>query len=362
MSVKNVFGSRLVIAALSVIALIPRAITKTVYVDSRNGRDTNLGTKEKPFRTIGRAAETLKTETEAGPTTIKVETGVYSLTETVVLERTDPYTEKGRLIVEASILPEDPQWTPASMPIILSTEDPRQAEKLNALTETYSVNVKISHVTIRGLKFLGNPLLRNWHCCIQRVGEGLTDLLVTQCLFVGDPETLNIYCPVIGIGDKLVVDHCIFYRCHASVVFWDGPKSIPGRGCAMRYCIVDGGYISGVWTCQTAKDFEFHHNIVTRTEYFWMRKRGEPIQYRLHDCMVTDNQCFSGYGVESGATGPTEPEITYKEQNVITDGEVVLEKDKASRNYLHVVPGSLGSDLGAGLFKDRHNRVSKKQE
>jgi len=350
MSVKNAFGSRVVFAALALTILAPCVIAETLYVDSRNGNDANPGMKEKPFRTIGRAAELLKAKAGEGPTTIEVAPGIYNLTESVVFESARRYTAKDRLAIEASILPDDPEWSPASMPIILSTEDPRKPGKLNALTGTYSLDVKISHVTIRGLKFLGNPLLRNWHCCIQRVGRGLTDLVVTQCLFVGDPEPLNIYCPVIASGDGLVVDHCIFYRCHASVVFWDGPQGIVGRDCAMRYCIVDGGYISGPWTCQTDEDFEFHHNIVTRTQYFWMRKAGKPIKYRLHDCIVTDNHYYSGYGVESGPTGQTGIEITYGEGNIVKEGKVILEKSKRSRNYLHVVPGTLGSDLGAGLL------------
>jgi hypothetical protein len=163
---------------------------------------------------------------------------------------------------------------------------------------------------------------------------------------------LDIYCPVLADGDALVVDHCIFYNCHASAVFWDGPEGHVGHGNAMRYCIVDGGLISGVWTCKTAEDFAFHHNVVTRCEYFWIRKAGEPLtEYRLHDCVVTDNEHLSGYGVESGPTGETGLEITYREENVIRAGHVVLEKDKKEKDYLHVVEGTLGSDLRAGLFK-----------
>ena len=226
------------------------------------------------------------------------------------------------------------------MPIILSTEDPRRPEKLNERTETYSLKIKISHATIRGLKFLGNPLLNNWHCCIERVGEKLNDLLVTQCMFSGDKDALNIYCPVIANGDGLVVEHCIFHKCHASAVFWDGPEDIGGERCAMRYCIVDGAYISGVWTCQTKDDFEFHNNIVTHSEYFWMRKSGDPIKYRLRDCVVTANKYYSGYGVESGPTGQTGQEVTYEEKSIVKKGEVILEKDKATRNYMHVIPAA----------------------
>jgi len=350
MSVKNAFGARLVFAAVALTILTPCVIAETLYLDSRNGNDANPGTEEQPLRTIKQAAVIVNDKTEGGPTTIKVATGIYNLTESVVFENARRYTAKDRLAIEASILPDDPKWSPALMPIVLSTEDPRKPGRLNELTATYGLRIKVSHVTIRGLKFLGNPLLHNWHCSVERIGSGLEDLIVTQCLFVGDQDTLNIYCPVIATGDRLVVDHCIFYKCHASAVFWDGPEGIGGRRFAMRYCIVDGGYISGPWTCQTAEDFEFHHNIVTRSQYFWMRKAGKPINYRLHDCIVTDNKYYSGYGVESGPTGRTGPEITYGEKNIVKEGSVLLQKDKTARDYLHVVPGTLGSDLGAGLF------------
>lgn len=350
MSMRNAPGSRVVFAALALTILTPCVIGETVHLDSRNGNDANPGTEKQPFRTMSQAAAIVNGRTERGPATIKVAPGVYNLTESVVFTNARRYTEEDRLVIEAAILPDDPDWTPAVMPVILSTEDPRKAGKLTQLTEAYGFRIKVSHVTIRGLKFLGNPLPHNWYCSIERTGSGLDDLTVTQCLFVGDKDTLNIYCPVIATGDRLVVDHCIFYKCHASVVFWDGPEGIGSRRCAMRYCIVDGGDISGPWTCQTAEDFEFHHNVIVRTPYFWLRKSGQPITYRLHDCVVTDNKYYSGYGIESGPTGQTGPEITYNEKNIVKDGEVALERNREAGNYLHILPDTLGSDLGAGLF------------
>jgi len=337
---------------VSIVAILaPNVVAETLYVDSKTGSDTNPGTKEKPIKTIGQAAVIVNSKTKAGPTTIKIAPGVYNLSKCVVFDNTRPYTEKGRLIIEAEILPDERAWKPALMPLILSTEDPRELEKLDAHTETYGLQIKISHVTIRGLKFLGNPLSNNWYNPVSRIGTNLEDFVVTQCLFVGNPDSLDLYCATLATGDRFVVDHCIFYHCHASVVFWDGIEGIAGKGNAMRYCIVDGAYISGVWTCQTAEDFEFHHNIVTRSEYFWIRKSGDLQKYRLHDCIVSDNKYYSGYGVESGATGQTATEVTYEEKNVIKTSKVVLEKNKKARNYLHVVEGTLGSKLGAGLFK-----------
>jgi len=332
-------------------------IAETIYVDARNGDDRNPGTIEEPVRTLAKASQTVTGKTEPGPATIKIAPGIYNLGGSVAFDGARPYTEKERLVIEASVLPDDPQWKPAMMPVILSTEDPRKQGRLDELTATYGLKMQVSHVTVRGLKFLGNPLARNWHCCLSRIGDGLDDLLVTQCMFVGNADVADIYCAVLATGDGFAVDHCIFRNCSACTVYWDGERGIAGKGCAMRYCIVDGAYIAGVWTCQTAEDFEFHHNIVTRSEYFWMRKRiANPRKYRVYDCIVTGNKHYSGYGVESGPTGQTGPEVQYDEKNVVKEGEIILGKNRAAKNYLHVVPGGPGSELGAGLFTKKEEK------
>jgi len=344
-------GLRFVLTVLAVAVLTTGALAETIYVDARTGDDKNPGTNNSPVKTIGQAAELVNSSTEPGPTTVKIAPGIYSLGESVEFNSTRTYTETERLMIEAAVLPDDPQWVPALMPIILSIEDPRRQESLGELTATYGLKIGISHVTIRGLKFLGNPLPRNWHCCLSRIGNDLDDLLVTQCMFTGDGNAMDIYCAALATGDRFVVDHCVFFNCHACTVFWDGPQGIAGKGCSMRYCIVDGAYIAGVWTCRTAEDFGFHHNIVTRSEYFWMRKGTDGSRkYRVRDCIVTNNKNYSGYGVESGPTGLTGDEVTYEERNVIKQGTIALEKDKKAGNYLHPAAGSLGSDLGAGLF------------
>ena len=344
-------GRQFFLIVLAITVLTTCSPAETIFVDGKRGNDKDQGTKDNPVRTIGRAAELVNSSTEPGPTTVKIAPGIYSLSEPVEFNSARTYTETERLVIEATVLPDDLQWVPALMPIILSIEDPRRQETLDDLTSKYGLKIGISHVTIRGLKFLGNPLSRNWHCCISRTGDDLDDLLVTQCMFTGDVNTMDIYCAALATGDRFVVDHCIFLNCDACTVFWDGPRGIAGMGCSMRYCVVDGAYIAGVWTCRTAEDFEFHHNIVTRCEYFWMRKGTDGSRkYRVRDCIVTNNKNYSGYGVESGPTGLTGDEVTYDERNVIKQGTVVLEKDEKARNYLHPAAGSLGSDLGAGLF------------
>jgi len=320
-------------------------------VDARTGLDTNSGSIDKPVKTVGCAAAIVNRSSDTGPSTIKIAPGVYPMAESVVIKNERAYSEKDRLTIEAQILPDNPEWKPSSMPVLLSVQVPRKPGQPGRPTGTYGLSIKISHVTIQGLKFLGSPVQNNWYNPVNRIGPNLTDLLVTQCLFIGHPHTLDIYCASLATGDRFVVDHCVFFHCHGSTVFWDGMERIGGKENEMRYCIVNGAHISGVWTCQTDEDFKFHHNIVTNSDYFWMRKKTDTAEtYRIHDSIITNNRHDSGYGVESGPTGETGDEIQFDERNVIKSGEIVFELDPNKRNYLHVVDKTFGSSLGAGLF------------
>ncbi len=341
----------LLIAAICFLGFLPTySLGETLYVSGKRGDDSNSGTLDRPFRTLGQAAMRVNGNSEAGPTTIRVAPGIYCLDRAVVFKNNRPYSKKDRLTIEAQYLPDDPQWRPALMPSILSVEDPKEPGKRNRGTETYSIQIKLNHVTIRGMRFLGNPSFNNMHAVIARNGPNLKDLIVAQCTFIGDRNGLDVYCPVIGTGDELVVEHCIFLNCNASAVFWDGLDGIAGKRNAMRYCIVYGGLISGVWTCQTSNDFEFHHNVIANCDYFWMRKPGDAIPYTIYDSVVVGNRHYSGYGNAGGASGETGDEVTFKEEGIIKDGKVTLVMDERDRYYLHIVPGTPGSDLGAGLF------------
>ncbi|MBN2456319.1 MAG: hypothetical protein JXB29_07285, partial [Sedimentisphaerales bacterium] len=90
--------------------------------------------------------------------------------------------------------------------------------------------------------------------------------------------------------------------------------------------------------------------------YFWLRKPGDTQNYNIHDCIVTNNRHYSGYGIASGPTGQTGPEVTYDEKNVIKEGRIILAKDKTASNYLHITKGTLGSELGAGLFLEKKEK------
>lgn len=322
-----------------------------LYVDSASGSDTNAGTAVKPLMTLDRAAVFANQNKQDVSVTIRLAPGIYSLDRTVVFDNNGTYTKDNRLTITAQYLPDDPSWTPSLMPTILSTETPRNFGRMGGNTETFSIKIDMSHVTFSGLRFLGNPSLKNHHAVIDRIGVKLEDLVITQCMFIGGRNGLDIYCPVIGTGDELIVDHCVFVDCHSSAVFWDGPDGIPGKRNAMTYCIIYGGYISGPWTCQTSDDFEFHHNVISNCRFAWMRKPGDYQRYSIKNCIVVNCESFSGSGGPFGPFQRTGKDVTFKKDNVIETGQIMLEQNRYSHQYLQLTQDSLGRDLGAGLFK-----------
>jgi len=341
---------------LVIVILAQGVIAETIYVDSDGGDDGNPGSREKPVRTIARAAAIVNDSNEPGPTTIKLAPGAYCVTQTVLFENSREYTKDKRFVIEATVLPDEKDWTPAMMPVVLSTV---KGEGPNTEKHAIALKIEVNHVTVRGIKFLGNPRPRTWGYSIFRAGEALTNLIVTQCMFVGDEQVLPYNCPICANGQELVVDHCVFYKCDIPAIFWNAKGGV-SKGNAMRYCIVDCADIAAVWTCQTAEDFDFHHNIVTRSQYFWMRAPNNRKTYNIHDCIVTDNRYSSGYGTSAEISGQTGTDVTFKEKNVIKEGTIKIEKALVipealsivrPRGYLHIVPGTLGSELGAGLFK-----------
>ena len=124
---------------LVITIITPRAISEVLYIDSTNGNDTNPGTSEKPLSTLSKAAMLVNNNSNSGPTIIKILPGIYNLTQAVVIINSRPYTKKDRLTIEASVLPDDPGWKPVFMPVILSTENPKNPERPDVMTETYGI-------------------------------------------------------------------------------------------------------------------------------------------------------------------------------------------------------------------------------
>lgn len=67
-------------------SFVTLATAETIYVDPMSGNDANPGTKDKPLRTFEKTAIMVNDSNNPGPTLIKVNPGVYDITETILFK------------------------------------------------------------------------------------------------------------------------------------------------------------------------------------------------------------------------------------------------------------------------------------
>lgn len=326
---------------------------QAVYVDSNIGTDKNPGTKEAPVFSIQKAAEIIRSK-DNDIFTMRINPGIYVLDKHVSVG-TEKKLDGKRIIIEASILPDDTSWTPEKMPVIISRalkgEIPENAHFVTCF------RIDQSHVTIRGLKFHGYFYPHTRYNPIGRFDKTLTDLLVEQCMFIGDPNISQLHVRIFSSGNKALIDHCVFYKVRNTVVFGVEPES-----CGITNSIIFGAS-QAVWTVGPDNNFRFENNIVSNCRYAWVRGNLNSAEYSLTNCVVVNNKFYTGVP-DKVQLNPVEFEI--KENNVIEDGEISLRltgvEDRPTldcvdkplpKDYMHIIPNTLGYELGAGIFKHR---------
>ena len=324
-----------------------------VYVDSSIGDNKNPGTKEASVYSIDKAAEIINSR-DNDIYIIRINPGIYILDSHVSVGTEKPMTDK-RIIIEASILPGDTSWTPEKMPVIASKAKKGEIPDSYHFVASFLINE--SHVTIRGIKFHGYFYPNTRYFPIARFNKAKTDLSVEQCLFVGDENISQIQAGIIAHGNEVKIDHCVFYKIRNTVVFFqdsgDGIKTGNGITNSIIY-----GAKQGVWTAWPDKDFKFENNIVSDCKHVWVKNYFNATEsYSVDNCVIVNNQFYKVISDSLGLLVPGEFEIS--EKNVTKNGVVSLRLiennvDKPLPiDYLHIIPGSLGYDIGAGLFKNR---------
>ena len=330
---------------------------QSVYVDSNTGDDKNPGTIEAPVFSIQKAAEIIRSKGN-DIYTMKINPGIYILDSHISVATEKAMTNK-RIVIEASILPDDPSWAPEKMPIITS----RALKGELAISNHWVVSFLIeeSHVTIRGIKFHGYFYPYARYFPIARIDETKTDLLIEQCLFVGDTNSSQIQAIFVH-GNEVKINHCIFYKVRNTVVLGYGPGKGIRTGCSFTNSIVFGSN-QAIWTGGPDKDFKFENNIVSNCRYAWVRGNTNKTKYSIDNCIISNNKFYQGIP-DSVHLNPEEFEII--ENNVIKHGEIslrIIDNDDRPLlfgideplpiDYLHIIPGTTGYDMGAGLFKKR---------
>ncbi len=335
---------------------------KELYVSAASGDNQNSGTKENPLRTLYEAADRVNKANGKGALTIYIEEGIYGLDATVTFHPVNwHFTEEERLTIRAATLPDDVDWDHGKMPVIISTmpldfkpngnDDPIGGA-------SYGIQIETEHVTIQGLRVLGTPVherpeesqvRRNYP--IVREGRDLDDLRITQCLFVGDQQAIPNHLGILASGQGVVVDHCVFYHCKDAIVLWFSDE--PAERCEIHHNLFIGNYGAAIWSWTAAADLKFYNNVITNQNIFWVLDRGEENSFKLSNSMIVGYNEFVNKG--GGAFGFGEkgnPKKLKLDDDVIVEkeGSLQIELDQTKRNYMHIVSGTPGADLGAGLF------------
>ena len=290
-----------------------------LFIDANKGNDQNVGSNEQPLKSLYEAATRLNKANGSGAITIYLSDGIYGLDATVTFHPINWHFSKDqRLTIRAAVLPDDPEWNPGKMPVIVSIMalDFKPNGRQDPLGGTsYGIQIETSYVTIQGLRILGTPVherpqegmvRRNYP--IVREGRNLDDLRITQCLFVGDKVAIPNHLAILASGQGIVVDHCVFYHCKDAIVFWFSDR--PAEHCEVHHNLFIGNYGAAVWSWSAAEDFKFYNNVVTNTNIFWVLNRDEKVSFSLSNSLVIGyNELVNKGGGASGFGEKGNPDL-----------------------------------------------------
>ena len=348
----------LILSAQEVVTSVPAG--GKIYVNANTGKNNNDGTQGSPLQTLSEAAKRINSAKGKGAIAIYISKGVYGMAETADFNPVNwEFTKENRLTIRAEVLPDDADWNPADMPILLSTM-PFSVEKndKNEITggQNFGILIHNSHVTIQGLRILGEPvhenpskgiLIRNYP--IVWDGKNLEDLRVTQCLFIGSKYAMPNHLGVIANGKGLEVDHCLFYGVKDAVVMWKSPST----NSSFHHNVIIDSYGGIVWTWAATEDFKFYNNVISNANVLWMLDKDEKLSYSIGNSIIVGyNSLVNKGGGAHGFGEKADPAKIKINKDVILkkEGRLEIVEDQTSKLYLHIKPGTLGSDLGAGLF------------
>jgi hypothetical protein len=339
---------------------VGQIIDNKLYVNSKSGNNIGNGTKESPLKTLSEAAKRVNQASGEGAITIYLAAGIYGMSETADFNPTNwKFTKENRLVIRAEVLPDDEAWSPSEMPVMVSTM-PFSVEK-NAKGEVtggqnFGILIQTSHVTIQGLRILGEPvhenpakgvLIRNYPIVWE--GKNLEDFRVSQSLFIGNKFALPNHLGILSNGKSLEVDHCVFYGVKDAVVMWNNPAS----NSSMHHNLIIDSYGGIVWTWSATPDFKFYNNVISNANVLWILNKDAKDSFAIENSVIIGyNTYVNKGGGPQGFGESASPEKLKVGKNVILkqQGKLDIIDDQTSKLYLHLKPNTLGSNLGAGLF------------
>lgn len=336
------------------------SLSGNIYLNPNTGSDTNTGTKDNPLKSLSEAAKRVTNAIGSGAITIYLSKGVYALTETADFNPNKwVFTKENPLTIRAEVLPDDKNWNPKDMPIIVSTMPfDIESNKAGKVTggQNFGILIQHSNVTIQGLRILGEPvhenpsegiLIRNYPIVWE--GDNLENLRITQCLFIGDKVALPNHLGILANGKGLEVDHCVFYGVKDCVVMWNSPAT----DCKMHHNLILNTYGAAVWTWSTTKDFKFYNNVISNANVIWIFDEEEKETFTIKNSMFVGFNEFvnKGGGPQGFGEKGNAKKLKIKKDVVLKkEGQLDIIDDQTSKYYLHIKQGTPGSEYGAGLF------------
>jgi len=321
---------------------------QTLYVDAVKGKDGAKGTVNDPLSSLERAVTIANGFSGDGPVNIRLAPGLYVLSREMVVKTNKATDDASKFTIEATIMPDDADWTPEKMPVIQSVSPNNSNVQF---THCVSFMVAKNNVSFKGLKFVGNasPDVAYYYP-ITRESAALDGLEVSQCYFIGEKNSNRLQAGLWTHGAGIHVDHCIFYNCRCGMVLIQGIKDL-----SITNSIIYGAYESAIWFGNSAAPFVFSNNVVTRCNFFWVRPEGIQPLYMFENSLIAENDNYMGY-ITNYDLIPA-PKSNLKEIDVRKTGQVKLVQIKTEKyqphDYLNLVPGSNGSDIAAGIFKNK---------
>lgn len=332
----------------ALIFLLTAAVhAQTIYVDAINGNDKNTGAKDAPFKSIIAAVDTANKLSANEAITVILKSGTYVLEDRVDVNPLAVFDVEKRFTITAEILPGDKDWELAKMPVVLSTSG-YNSKFIFEHAAGFLINT--SHVSIKGIKFLGNPNPSvGYYYPITKPNKMYTDLEVSQCVFVGDKEAGKIQGAVWIQGKNNKVEHSVFYGCRNAILFFDDVA-----GMQITNNIIAKSYESAFWFPQEDVDVTFKNNILLDNEYVVV-KPDMNFSSVWENSLLLNNANFAGKWsreeqkiLELKKSGIPEKNITRKGNAALILNEETLPEN----DHLQLKEGSAGAELKAGLFKE----------
>jgi hypothetical protein len=324
------------------------AKAQTLYVDAIHGRPDASGTQQEPLASLEKAVTLAQEFTGRDPVVIKLSPGLYVLEHQLELRTRQREADTVRYRLEATLLPDDPEWQPSKMPIIQSASADNST--LLGFAHTVGFVVAKNNVQFRGLKFIGNanPGV-TYYYPIAREKQSSQGLMVTQCYFIGERNSAPITGAVWFSGTGVSIDHSIFYGCKNALIF-GGQSAV-----SVTHSLIYGAYEAALWYRPAEAgfaSFTFDHNVVAQCDYFWVISDKALPKLTFKNSLLTGIGHYIGINTDKGLVEAKE--TTHTEQGIRKSGTVLLSEVKTHglpSDYLNLLPQSAGYELQASIFK-----------